>query len=470
MNLWQRVRALVRRMQPGEERVYIPVRQAGVNVTEDSALTLADWWACVSVMSRTVAALPWHVYERTKDGRRALDNQVGWLLNNAPNEEMTAFSFREALMAHVLNWGNAYAEIQRDMSRRPTALWLITPDRVTPERDAATAALQYRVRTPGAADAVIPAADMLHLHGLGFDGLSGYSPVRMAARTVGIGIAQDTFAQAFYANCTQFGAIVELPATMSAKQIEDAEAHLNARHGGPNNAFRVKVAPASTKVHPTGMPLNDAQFIESRGFTVTACARWLGVPPHKIADLTRSTNNNIEHQSIEFVTDAIVPWARRLEQEADIKLVGGRSQGRIYTKLAVNALMRGDSKSRAEFYRTMVSIGVMSVNEVRELEELNGIGPAGDAHLVQVNQTTLERLVEGPDENEADASAGTDDAEAADEADDGADGQSGADGDGDATDMARGVGSAGGAGALETTRDVIRREARAFWQQQARQA
>lgn len=456
MNLWQRLRALVTRAQPGEERVYVPIRQAGVNVTEDSALTLADWWACVSVMSRTVAALPWHVYERTSEGRRALDNQIGWLLNNAPNEEMTAFSFREALMAHVLNWGNAYAEIVRDMARRPSSLWLITPDRVTPKRDAATGVLQYRVRTPGAADAVIPAGDMLHLHGLGFDGLTGYSPVRMAARTVGIGIAQDTFAQAFYANGTQFGSIVELPATMNAQQIADAEAHLNAKHGGPDKAFRVKVAPANTKVHPTGMPLNDAQFIESRGFTVTACARWLGVPPHKIADLTRSTNNNIEHQSIEFVTDAIVPWARRLEQEADIKLIGGRSQGRVYTKLAVNALMRGDSKSRAEFYRTMVSIGVMSVNEVRELEELNGIGPAGDAHLVQVNQTTLERLVEGPHEDETDAAAAAADAadaaEADDGADDGADGENGADGDG------------------ETTRDVIRREARAFWQQQARQA
>jgi hypothetical protein len=145
-----------------------------------------------------------------------------------------------------------------------------------------------------------------------------------------------------------------------------------------------------------GMPMTDAQFVESRQMSITMAARWLGVPPHKIADLTRSTNNNIEHQGIEFVTDAIVPWAMRLEQEANSKLFGLRSTGRIYTKLIVNALMRGDAKSRAEFYRTMTQIGAMSINEVRELEDLNSIGPAGDQHLVQLNQTTLEHLVENP--------------------------------------------------------------------------
>ncbi|HNB43615.1 MAG TPA: phage portal protein [Burkholderiaceae bacterium] len=386
--------ALVRIM-PGAERVFVPRRQAGVTVTEDTALTLAEWWACVSVISRTVAALPWRVYERSAQGRRPLDNAVAWLLDSQPNPEMTAFSFREALMAHVLNWGNGYAEIQRDLSGRPVALWLITPDRVCLERRD-SGALYYKVTADDGTTNELDPANVFHVHGLGFDGLVGYSPVRMAARSIGIGIAQDTFAGSFYQNGTVLGTVVEIGANMNKEQIQQMEAYLNERHGGPSKAFGVKVSPNGTKVHQIGMPLNDAQFIESRQFTVTMAARWLGVPPHKIADLTRSTNNNIEHQGIEFVTDAIVPWAKRMEQEADVKLFGARAQGRIYTKLSVNALMRGDSQARANFYAAMVRMGAMSINEVRELEELNGIGKPGDAHLVQLNQTTLEWLVDNP--------------------------------------------------------------------------
>lgn len=394
--LWRRVmNAASVLLRPNETRVFMSQRQAGVLVNEDTAMTLAEWWACVSVISRTVAALPWRVYERSSGGKRQVDGQIAWLLNNQPNPEMSAFSFREALMSHVLNWGNGFAEIQRDGSMRPVALWLITPDRVCIERDSA-GALQYQVRGDDGTQITLRPDQMFHLHGLGFDGVSGYSPVRMAARSIGVGIAQDVFAQSFYANGTVMGAVAEVGASMSKDQIKDFESYLAERHGGPGNAFRPKVAPSGTKIHAMGMPLTDAQFIESRGLSITMAARWLGVPPHKIADLSRSTNNNIEHQGIEFVSDAIVPWATRLEQEANIKLFGARSMGRVYTKLNVNALMRGDAKSRAEFYRTMTQIGAMSINEVRELEELNGIGTAGDKHLVQLNQTTLEYLVENP--------------------------------------------------------------------------
>jgi HK97 family phage portal protein len=394
LQFWRRVVAAVR-TRVAEMRVYMSSRQAGVLVNEDTAMTLSGWWACVSVISRNVAALPWQVYEKSAKGRQPLDGNITWLLNNQPNPEMTAFAFREAMMAHVLNWGNAYAEIQRDLAGRVTALWLITPDRVTPAR-ADDGSLVYRVTNDAGVEVVLRADQVFHLHGLGFDGVSGYSPVRMAARSIGVGIAQDVFGQSFYANGTVMGAVVEVGATMSPEQIGALEAHYNERHAGPDKAFKVKVSPAGTKVHQMGMPLTDAEFIASRKFTVTECARWLGVPPHKIADLERSTNNNIEHQGIEFVTDAIVPWAVRLEQEANSKLIGYRAQGRVFTKLTVNALMRGDSAARASYYKTMVQMGAMSINEVRELEELNSLGDAGDAHLVQLNQTTLEYLVANP--------------------------------------------------------------------------
>ncbi len=395
MNLLQRILAAVRGQRPGEPRVYISSRQAGVTVNEDTAMTLPEWWACVSVITRAVAGLPWGVYERTEEGRRPIKGTVEWLLNNQPNPEMTAFSLREAMGAHALNWGNGYAEIVRDLAGRPAELWLLAPDRTWPERDEA-GALRYKCMGENGEVTYLEPSQVLHLHGLGFDGLTGYSVARLAARSIGIGIAQDTFTQAFYANGTMFGAQVEVPSTMREDQIQATEKYLNGKHGGPANAFRVRILPPGSKATSFGMSMDDAQFIESRGLSVTTAARWLGVPPHKIADLSRSTNNNIEHQGIEFVTDAIVPWAQRLEQEVNCKLIGARQQGRVYTKLSVNALMRGDSKTRAEFYRTMTQIGAMTINEVRALEDMNGIGPAGDELLVQLNQTTLGRLVNDP--------------------------------------------------------------------------
>jgi HK97 family phage portal protein len=402
MNLWQRLRAAFRASQPGEARVYVSPRQAGVTVTEDTALTYSAVWACVRVISESIATLPWHVYRRTSSGREPVNGGIHWMLNSQPNAEMTGVAFREALVAHALTWGNGYAEIVRDGAGRPAALYLLTPDRVTPKRSDAGELYYDVIGGDNQARRLMP-SDVFHLHGLSYDGLVGYSPVYMAARSIGLGIAQDAFGQAFYANGTTFGGLVKVPGTLSPEQIGTMENYLNGKHGGPHKAFTVRVVHSGMEYVNTNMPMTDAQFLESRRFSVTDIARWYRVPPHKIADLERSTNNNIEHQSIEFVTDTLMPWIKRLEDEANIKLVGARSQGAVYTKMAVNALMRGDAKSRAEFYRTMTQIGVMSINEVRALEELNGIGPDGDQQLVQLNQTTLHQLVQEPDEPDAEA-------------------------------------------------------------------
>jgi HK97 family phage portal protein len=403
----QRIVNMVRQLRPGEQRVYNTIRQAGVVVTEDTAMTFAAVWACVSVISRTLAALPWQVFERSPEGRRQLHGTVGWLLNNQPNPEMTAFSFRETLISHALLWGNGYAEIVFDMAGRPSALWPLSPDRVTVQRNESTGELEYK-HVGERLTIYLPASRVLHLHGLGFDGLVGHSVVRMAARSVGMGMAQDRFGQAFFQNGTVMGAVLEIGASMNPVQISQMENDINTRHRGPDAAFRVKVAPPGTKVHNPTMPLVDAQFLESRKYSATEICRWYGVPPHKIADLQRSTDNNIEHQGIEFVQDVVVPWSVRLEQEANIKLFGQRAQGRVYTKLAVNALMRGDSKTRAEYYKTMMQLGVYSINEIRAMEEENGIGPDGDVRLVQLNQTTLEYLVANPGRAEPAAPAAAD--------------------------------------------------------------
>ncbi len=295
------------------------------------------------------------VYLRDQKGsRQEYRTSPLWaMLHNRPNPEMSAMAFKETMVGWALTWGNAYAEIERDMAHRPTSIWPITPDRVRPLR-AANGAIVYEVNNGRAGEKTyIPAEDMYHLHGLGSDGLTGYSVVSLAARSIGTGLASDTFINSFYSNNTVLGGVLEHPGKLSPEAYDRLKKSWEERHKGPAAAYKPAILEEDMKWHTIGMPLKDAEFLENRKFTVTEICRWFGVPPHKVADLERATYSNIEHQSIEVVTDAIMPWAVRLEQEADYKLVGARNQGTVFTKLNLKGLLRGDSKTRAEFYQAM---------------------------------------------------------------------------------------------------------------------
>lgn len=375
----------------------IPYRLAGVPVTTETALQIAAVFACVRYIAETIGALPWGVYlKKTGGGRDELRSSPLWrLLHARPNPEMSAMAFRETLIAWALTWGNGYAEIERDVVGRPVALWPISPDRVAIKRTEG-GTLYYEVNNQTGPKVDIPAEDVYHLHGLGYDGIAGYSVVSLAARSLGTGIASDQFLNSFFGNSTIVGGVLEHPEKLSPEAYERIKESWEARHGGPAAAWRPAILEEGMKWQSIGMPLKDAEFLATRKFTVTEIARWFRVPPHKIADLERATYSNIEHQSIEVVTDTILPWAVRLEQEADFKLIGSRNQGTLFTKINLKGLLRGDAKSRAEFYKVMREMGVFSVNDIRELEDLNPIGPDGDKRVMQMQYTTLERIGEEP--------------------------------------------------------------------------
>lgn len=396
MSLFGRIFARGRTRAPDPHPYWVPVNPiaAGVAVTPYSALTLSAVFACIRCIAEDIAALPWHALERDGDRRRETEEGLGDLLNVAANEEMGAVAFRTALLASAIAWGNGYAEIERNGRGQARALHLLAPDRVEPKRDD-QGRLVYEVAQPDSgAKIVLPAADVFHVAGLGWDGVRGYSVVHQAALDLGIALAQNNFAAGFFGNGAHPGLAIEVPATIGAESVKTMRAELIKEHGGPRRAGRPLVLDAGAKIQRITVPPNEAQFLESRQFSIEEVCRWFRVPPHKIQHLARATFSNIEHQGQDYVTSALMPWSRRLENEADRKLCFGYVANR--TKISLSALMRADSGARGTYYQTMRNMGVLSVNDIRRMEDMDPIGPEGDVYVMQQQYVPLEMLGERP--------------------------------------------------------------------------
>ena len=366
---------------------------SGENVTEQTALTYSAVWNAVSLISGTIGALPLHLMQKKGEKKRiADDRKIYGVMHDQWNPYMTAMAGREALIAHVLTWGNGYAEKVRNGYGEIVELWPITPNRVTPRMQ--DGELVYRIHMPDGVDIYLSRDKILHVPGLGFDGFMGYSVIAMARRSIGLGMALETFGSMFFGNGTNPGLIVSHPGHLTDVAHNNLKTSLITAHSGLGKSHRLLLLEEGMKVEKYGIPPDDCQFLETRGFQIPEVARWFNLPPHKIKDLTRSSFSNIESEQISFVTDSILPWLVRLEQNYAIQLLtpsdkelSGR--GRLYFKHSVEGLLRGDAASRSAYYTVMLDRGVFSVNEVRELEDKDPI-EGGDVHLVQLNMTPLE--------------------------------------------------------------------------------
>jgi HK97 family phage portal protein len=366
---------------------------AGETVTEQTALTYSAVYNAISLISGTIGALPLHLMQRKGEAKRLADDRVMYgVMHDAANPYMTAMAFRECLMAHVLAWGNGYAEIIRNGYGELIQLWPITPNRVTPV--IVEGALKYRIRMPGGSDLFLDREIILHVPGLGFDGFLGYSVVAMARRSIGLGMAMETFGSRFFGEGTHPGIIVEHPSKLSAEAHSNLKASLTETYSGLGNSHRLMLLEEGMKFQKIVIDPKDSQFLESRQFNIPEIARWFNLPPHKLKDLTKSSFSNIESEQISFVTDSILPWLVRLEQVFNMQLLsegdrGYYGRGRLYFKHNIEGLLRADSAARGAYYREMFNIGAMSINEIREKEDMDPI-PGGDVHLVPLNMTTLE--------------------------------------------------------------------------------
>lgn len=361
---------------------------SGKTVNERTAMQTTAVYACVRILAETIASLPLHTYRYTTKGKeKATDHPMYYILHGEPNPEMTSFVFRETLMGHLLLWGNAYAQIIRDGRGRVVALYPLLPHKMLVHRND-QGQLYYQYDKDGQSY-YLRNYEVLHIPGLGFDGLVGYSPIAMAKNAIGMAIATEEYGAKFFANGANPGGVLEHPGVVKdPARVRDS---WNAVYQGSSNAHRVAVLEEGMKFQSIGIPPEQAQFLETRKFQINEIARLFRIPPHMIGDLEKSSFSNIEQQSLEFVMYTLDPWVIRWEQAIQRALFSDSEKLQYFVKFNVDGLLRGDYQGRMNGYAVARQNGWLSSNDIRELENLNRI-PAelgGDLYLINGNMTKL---------------------------------------------------------------------------------
>jgi HK97 family phage portal protein len=363
---------------------------SGESVSETSALGLSVYFNCIRVIAEDVAKLPLIVYRRLDRGKeRSPGHPLYRLLHDEPCPESTAFSFRETLTAHALGWGNGYAEIQRDGSGRPVALWPIDPSSVEVKRNDAEQ-IVYEVRDQYGQTTVLSPSSVLHVHGLGYSGLMGYSVARIGRTSLGSALAAQKHTAAFFGNGASPGGVLEHPGALSDKAMKHLRESWTARHGGADNAHKPAILEEGMKWHTVGIPPEDAQLLETRQWQVEDVCRWFRVPPHKIGHLLRAQGwSTLEQTNLDYLTDTLMPWLVRWEQEIQRKLIGITDSG-LFAEHLVDAILRADTQTRFAAYAVGVTNGWLSRNEVRAIENLNPVDGL-DEYFQPTTVQTLEQ-------------------------------------------------------------------------------
>jgi HK97 family phage portal protein len=367
---------------------------AGLHINEDSSTQVAAIWACMDVIAKALSASDWNVLGgyRGEANKQALPrDSLQYLLNTRWNSEMTAQAGKRAIALGAVGMGNGYAEIELDMAGRIKALWPIAPHRVEPRRDEETGRLFYRITQEYRGGWVdLEPEELFIIRGASLVGFSGDNMLARAIRTIAVALAIDQYAESYFGNNAQMGTVFNYKGgNMDDPNYQRAKESLTKRHAGVKQAYTTGLLTGEWDIKTFGQNMEQSLYSEVKAMTVDDICRWFHVPPHKIAHLVKSTNNNIEHQGLEFSRDTLRPWVKEIEQEADYKLVPYRGPPK-FIELDVDWAEQGDYKSRADAYAVLRNIGVFTGNDVaRKLGE-NTFGPDGDIRIVQGANVRLE--------------------------------------------------------------------------------
>jgi HK97 family phage portal protein len=364
----------------------------GKVVTPSTALQLVAVYACISLLSETFASLPAILYRRLRRGKeRATEHPLYRVLHDVSNPEQTSVDFRSMMMAYVLLYGHAYAEISRNGAGEVKELWPLIPTQVTAVRNKRNE-LVYQVSLSDGTIHNLAASRVLHV-----SGMLGLSPIGQAREALGLTMATEEYGARFFGNDSRPGGVLEHPGQLSPAASERIRKSYEASMGGLSNRHRMMVLEEGMKWTQIGLPNEDSQFLETRKFQVEEIARLFRVPPHMIGDVDRSTSwgTGIEQQNIGFITYSLRSWLVRWEQEINKTLLSEDEQGQYFVEFLVDGLLRGDAQSRYTAYATARQNGWMNGNEIRELENMN---PAEglDVYLVNGNMKSADQANEPP--------------------------------------------------------------------------
>lgn len=354
---------------------------SGKTVTHETALNHSVVWACARILSETLAGLPLQLFERMENGKDvARRHPVYRVIHDAPNDEATAFEWREIMTLHCSLWGNAFAKVIRQPSGRLVGLmnpW--HPAAVTVKRDE-QGRIVYEVREDSGETVTYRSDEVFHLRGLGFDGLVGYSVVTMARNSIGSGLATEEYVGKFYSQGGRVPYVLKHPGKFRTDQeFQDFREQWEKTYSEPH---RAPILEGGLEYQQIGLKPEDSQFLETRKFNVSDMCRWWLMKNHLVNDLDKATFNNIEHLGIEATQYTFLPWANRWESAIYRCLLGRNEKGRYFAEHNLDGLKRGDQESRSKFWQSMRTGGIMTANEIRAKENLNPI-EGGDKLLVQ---------------------------------------------------------------------------------------
>jgi HK97 family phage portal protein len=396
MGLLDRLRELFKGTEKRSNGFYEAMSQsfrgttAGVTVTDESSLNFTAVWAAIRILSESVAQLPLSVYESDKIGNKnqAYNHKIFNLLHRKPNQNMTTYTFVQKCMIDLLTRGNSFVFINRGRGAVPVELLPLDVKKVKLVENEGE--IFYELDDGG----IIDSYDILHFKVMSKDGLVGMSPVDVGASAIGYGLALEQYGNSFFSNGAKVSGVLSTDRHLSDEAITRLRTSFAENYTSIRDSNKTMVLEEGLKFQQISLSNEASQFLKSREFSITEIARLFNLPPHLLRDLTKSSFNNISEQSREFVQYSLMPYIVMMESEMNCKLFRSTEIGKVHTKFAVNALLRGTPRDRAEYYRTMLNIGAMSIDEIRQYEELPTI-EGGENHFMQLNMATLNDIIAG---------------------------------------------------------------------------
>ena len=370
--------------------------ESGISVDEHSALNLSAVYAAINIIASDISTLPLGLFKTVKNKRnRITDHNSLQVLAYRSNSLTPAINFRKASMAHILSWGNTYAEVVRNDMGNVTSLWLITPDRVTLKWN--NGAIVYEINMGSKKPVILSRERVLHISGLGYNGFTGYSVISKAAESIGLSLASEKFGARYFGANTNMGGAIKYPRALGPDAQKNLKKSLDG-FTGSDASHRWMILEQGMEIEKLGFSPDDSQFLQTRQFQVPEIARWFNLPPHKLKDLTRSTFSNIEEQETEYVVSCLVPWLTTIEQNYNIQLLTEKEHRLgYYFKHNVKGLLRGSSTARADYYTKRFYLGTITPNEIRAFEDEDPLDTEyADKTYIQQNLMPLEDVDKEP--------------------------------------------------------------------------